>query len=141
MEKWKISNFSLSFRWICHCEPVTESLVWQSPKVFDRISLVAGGFPRQFENWLGMTPFLLRHRVGMLNPNLQKKDAANAASKGYLPKRGRATRLYRSKVRMETPTPLTMFNGATHSTTKLVRLSTPGRMAVPIAMMVSRGRP
>ena len=35
---------------ICHCEPV-RTLVWQSPKVPENL----GGFPRQFENWLGMT--------------------------------------------------------------------------------------
>jgi hypothetical protein len=40
-------------------------MVWQSPKVwgyfFGKFPLETGGFPRQFENWLGMTAFIRLH--------------------------------------------------------------------------------
>ena len=48
------SGLSSCFRFSCHCEPA-RTLVWQSQKLS-----YTNRFPRQFENWLGMTIGWLR---------------------------------------------------------------------------------
>ena len=75
--------------------------------------------------------------------NLKPGHPADVPAEDYLwsPKRGRATRLYRSMVRAETTVPFSRFRGATQSMTKVVTLDTPPRISLPMAMMLSRGRP
>ena len=85
--------------------------------------------------------------VEKINPEIVAKTTIKpghrVSRQGYLwiPKSGLATRLYSSMVSTDTIVPFRRFSGATHSITKVVTLFTLLWMALPMPMMVSRGRP